>query len=203
MGLAVEAMPLSQAEPHGWSVPQGDFDGILLGSANGLRHAGDGIEALAGLPVYAVGAATSDAARERGFTVARTGSGGLQLLLDDLPANRALRLLRLAGEEHVPLTTPAHICVETVITYRVVHLALSQPQIDRLADGGVVLLHSGASARHFESECERTGLDRSGLALAALAPRIAGSVSDGWQSLRIATTATDAALLSLAADMCH
>jgi len=66
-----------------------------------------------------------------------------------------------------------------------------------------VLLHSGAVAGHFAAECDRMGVDRGAIALAALAPRIAQSASDGWQSVAVAADPDDAALLSLAADMCH
>lgn len=203
MGLAVEAMPLSAAEPLDWTMPEGTFDGILLGSANGLRLAGERREALSGLPVYAVGEATAAAARELGFAVAHTGSGGLQGLLDGLDADRPLKLLRLAGEERISLDLPRHVTLATATTYRVVHHPLDRARQEKLAAGGVVLLHSGASARHFASECARQGVDRSRLALAALAPRVVASVSDGWESVRIASTPDDGALLSLTADMCH
>ena len=202
-GLEIVAMPLSHAEPLAWQVPADDFDGILLGSANGLRHAGDSLSMLAGLPVYAVGEATARAARKRGFAVAQTGAGGLQALVDRLPEDRSLRLLRMAGAERLPLAPPAHIAITTVETYRIVHRALTAEDTAALAGGGVVLLHSGAAAQHFVSECDRAGLDRSVIAFAALAPRIVTSVSDGWKSVEIASTPDDAALLSLAADMCH
>ena len=203
LGLAMEAMPLSGAEPVGWTLPEGAFDGILLGSANGLRHAGEGLEKLTGLPVYAVGAATAREAQERGFPIAQVGKGGLQKLVDALPPDRPLRLLRLAGEEHLPLHAPAHVHITTATIYRIVHHALTEGEVARLRQGGIVLLHSGAVASHFSAECDRTGVDRGAIALAALAPRIARSVSDGWQSVAVAAEPDDAALLSLAADMCH
>lgn len=203
MGLAMEAMPLSAAEPVAWDIPSGEFDGILLGSANGLRHAGENLSALGALPVYAVGEATADEARALGFTVAMTGKGGLQGLLDALPADRALSLLRLAGEEHLPVEAPAHVTIQTATVYAIVHRLLGQADVEKLSVGGVVLLHSGGTARHFESECHRAGIDRSALALAVIGPRVAHSVSAGWKSVRAASTPDDAALLSLAADMCN
>ncbi len=203
LGLAMEAMPLSHAEPVDWAVPDGAFDGVLLGSANGLRFAGEGLAALSGLPVYAVGEATADAARARGFAVAKVGSGGLQALVDTLPNESPLRLLRLAGAEHLPIHPPAHVTIATATTYAIVHRPLDEDDVARLAAGGVVLLHSGAAASHFAAECKRAGIDRRVLALAALAPRIARSASDGWKSVRVAANPEDAALLSLAADMCH
>ena len=63
MGLSMEAMPLSAAEPVAWDIPPGSFDGMLLGSANGLRHAGERLADLGQMPVYAVGEATAEEAR--------------------------------------------------------------------------------------------------------------------------------------------
>ncbi len=203
LGLEMVAMPLSHAEPLDWQMPPRAFDGILLGSANGLRHAGPKRAQLAGLPVYAVGEATAAAAREMGFAVAQTGVGTLQAMVDMLPEDRPLKLLRLAGEEHVPITAPAHVSIETAITYRMVHRALVASEIAQLRTGGIVLLHSAGSARHFASEVQRAGIDRDGLALAALSERIARSVSNGWKSVDIAASPDDPALLSLARDMCH
>ncbi|MBB3033917.1 uroporphyrinogen-III synthase [Alteriqipengyuania lutimaris] len=203
MGLAMEAMPLSHAEPLDWDMPGGRFDGILLGSANGLRHAGEAIARHTDLPVYAVGQATAEKARALGFTVAQVGSGGLQPLVDSLPDDRAFTFLRLAGAEHVPLDLPPHVSITTRTTYRIVHASLENAQVARLAQGGVVLLHSGAVAAHFARECDRAGLDRASLALAALAPRIARSVSDGWKSVELAASPDDGALLSLVKDMRH
>jgi len=203
LGLPMVAMPLSHAEPVAWTAPEGDFDAILLGSANALRHAGAGLAALSRLPVHAVGEATALAAHARGFTLAQVGEGGLQAVLDALPTDRPLRLLRMAGEDRITLDLPPQVTVETVVTYRVVHHALGQPECAHLAGGGVVLLHSGGTARHLDAECRRAGVDRSILSLAAIGPRVAGSVSDGWKSVAAAATPDDMALLSLASDMCH
>lgn len=101
------------------------------------------------------------------------------------------------------LDPPANISVHNVTTYRIVHRGLSERDRSELSKGGIVLLHSGAAARHFALECERAGLARAHLSLAALAPRIAASAGDGWKSVAVAASPDDAALLSLAADMCH
>lgn len=203
IGLAMEAMPLSHAEPLAWKMPDERHDGILLGSANGLRHAGEALSQHTDLPVYAVGKATAEDARARGFPIAEVGTGGLQALVDSLPDDRPVNLLRLAGADHVPLDLPPHVAVTTRTTYRIVHASLDEARIGRLAQGGVVLLHSGAVASHFARECDRAGLDRAQLALAALAPRISRSVSDGWKSVEVAASPDDGALLSLVKDMCH
>ncbi|MBS1240071.1 MAG: uroporphyrinogen-III synthase, partial [Proteobacteria bacterium] len=63
--------------------------------------------------------------------------------------------------------------------------------------------HSAEAARHFTAECDRLGLDRANIALAALGPRIAAAGGGGWREVRSAQSPREAALLALARDMCH
>ena len=64
LGLDAVAIPLFEVEAVEWTAPEaGGFDGLLLTSANAIRHGGDQLQSLRGLPVYAVGKATSEAAR--------------------------------------------------------------------------------------------------------------------------------------------
>jgi uroporphyrinogen-III synthase len=74
---------------------------------------------------------------------------------------------------------------------------------EALREGGLVLLHSGAAARHFAAECDRLGLRRGNIALAALGERIARAAGTGWAALRWAGEPRDAGLLALARDMWH
>jgi uroporphyrinogen-III synthase len=202
LGLEIEPCPLSAIRPLAWSLPEGAFDGVLLGSANALRHGGPLVDNLVDKPVYAVGAATAAAARERGFAVARAGSGGLQALLDGLSGER-LRLLRIAGRERVAIAPPAGIAVETVIAYESMPLPMPADIARRLGGGALVLLHSAAAARHFAAECQRLAVQRGAIRLAALGARIAEAAKAGWGEVRFAAEPNEAALLALARDMCH
>jgi len=201
LGLDTHGYPLFEVQPRGWSIPEGHFDGLLIGSANALRHAGSALERIRRLPIHAVGESTAEAARGLGFTVASVGVSGLQSVLDALAAPS--RLLRLAGEDHIELTPPAGISMET----RIVYASEPQPMPTELAEtlrgGAVVLLHSAAAARHFAAECDRLAVPRAQLSLAALGPRIATAAGEGWDTVRTATVPTEAALLALAADLCH
>ena len=120
VGLTIEACPLFEIRPLAWQLPDGAFDGVLLGSVNAFRHGGPGVDNLVDKPVYAVGETTAAAARERGFRVANVGEGGLQSLLDSLGG--PIHLLRLAGRERVSLDPPAGITVETAVVYETVPL---------------------------------------------------------------------------------
>jgi uroporphyrinogen-III synthase len=203
LGLPIIATPLFKIAPRPWNPPAPDrIDALLIGSANAIRHGGDALDVFREKPVYAVGESTARAAREAGFGIAGTGDGHLQGVLDGL-AGQALRLLRIAGEEHVAVTAPAGIELVT----RVAYASVAQPMPDGLAAGlaagAVVLLHSAAAARHFASECDRLGVSRSRIVLAALAPRIAEAAGAGWEAVTTASAPADAALLALARDMCH
>ncbi len=201
MGLAITGSALSEIRAVDWDCPDpAGIDGLLIGSANAILHGGPNLARLTAKPVYAVGEATAAAARGAGFTVAMTGSGGLQGVLDAIAA--PCHLLRIAGEEHVLLTPPAGVSFAEVIAYRSVALPLD-PAAPQLASGdALVLLHSAATARHFAAECDRLGLARAQIALAALGPRIADAAGAGWAVIHTADRPDEAALLQLAFDLC-
>lgn len=201
-GLEIAAFPLFEMEPVAWKPPPADrIDGLLLGSANAVRLAGPGLDAFREKPVHAVGEATAAAARAAGLTIAAVGQGTLQPLLETVTPPRTL--LRITGEEHVPVSPPPGVSVETRIVYRAVPRPLPAEAAATLREGALVLLHSAAAARHFAAECERLGIPRPAVALAALAPRVAGAAGGGWRQLRCASEPSEAALLALARDMCH
>lgn len=202
MGLAITGHPLSAIRPLTWDCPDpARFDGLLIGSANAFLHGGPHLARLTAKPVFAVGEATAAAARAAGLTVAMTGSGGLQGVLDAITA--PCHLLRIAGEEHVPLTPPPGVTFAEVIAYQSEALPLD-PAAPLLASGeALVLLHSAATAIHFAAEVGRLDLPRARIALAALGPRIAAAAGEGWAAIHIAATPDERTLLQLAFDLCQ
>lgn len=204
VGIAVEGYPLADVAPVAWQPPpDSGFDALLLGSANAVRHAGPALARWRGRPVHVVGDATAKAAQAAGLTVASEGEGHLQPVVDRLASKNPMRLLRLTGEAHVPLVPPGNVSIEIRVVYRVVHRPIPEEVAVDLAQGGVVLLHSGEAARHFARECDRLGLSRAGISLAALAPRIGEAAGSGWGRVEIAARPADGALLALVRDICH
>ncbi len=201
MGLAITGQALSEIRPVAWDCPDpAGIDGLLIGSANAILHGGQHLARLTDKPVYAVGEATAAAARAAGFAVALAGRGGLQAVLDAVPA--PCHLLRVAGEEHVPLVPPPGVTFEEAIAYRSAMLPLD-PAAPLLASGeALVLLHSAATAAHFAAECDRLGLLRSAITLAALGPRIAAAAGAGWGAIHTAPRPDETALMQLAFDLC-
>lgn len=202
-GLDAQGYPLFEVRSCEWDAPAPDaFDALLLGSANGLRHAGPALAAYAGKPAWCVGEATAQAAQAAGLRVCAAGSGGLQPVLDRVdPAHR--RLLRLCGAERIALAPPPGIELIERVIYESAALPIPDPLAARLADGAVILLHSGEAASHFARECERLGIAKARLHLAALGPRIAAAAGDGWASLAHTASPDDAALLALAGELCQ
>lgn len=203
MGLDIEGHALACACPLEWSAPdRGAFDAILAGSAHVFRLGGERLDALKPLAVHAVGERTAQAAQRAGFEVASIGAGGLQTLVDGL-APKPIRLLRLAGEEHVALRPPRHVTISTCMLYRIERRAIGAALAHMLRRASCVLLHSAASAHHFREECERLGIDRGAIAIAALGPRIAAAAGEGWNAVHIAPAPNDAALLAMARGLCN
>jgi uroporphyrinogen-III synthase len=204
MGIAIEGCPLAEIHPLAWRAPHdADFDALLLGSANAVRHAGAALARWRGRAAHVVGEATARAARAAGLAVVSVGQGHLQPVLDGLAQEGPLRLLRLTGEAHVAVTPPENVSIDTRVVYRVVHLPIPPELAARLALGGIVLLHSGEAVRHFAAECDRLGIAREAISLAALAPRIGQAAGPGWQRVETAAQPTDSALLALVRDICH
>lgn len=202
IGLVLTGQSLFAIEPVAWEMPAGNFDGLLVGSANAFRHGGAKLAGLRHLPVYAVGAATAREAEAMAFSVENVGDGGLQAVLDALPAE-PLSLLRLAGEERVELNLPPGISMVERVVYRSAARALTKATIDDLRSGGIILLHSATAGRHFAAQCDLAAIPRAGLHIAALAPRIAHSLGPGWAEVAVAEKPDDVALLALASDMCN
>lgn len=196
-GITVTGIPLFRVEPVPWELPEeSDFDALLIGSANAIRHGGKALHRLSHLPVFAVGAQTAKAASEAGFTVAHIGQGGLQSVLDN-DAAVSKQFLRLSGRQRVALDLRSGQEMVEIVTYD--NRAISAPADlgEQLRNGGTVLLHSAAAMVHLGKECGRIGLDVSRITLAALGPRIIDSAGDGWAAIHTAPTPDDAALLDM------
>ncbi len=201
LGLDILGVPLFEIRPIPRDCPDpGEVDALLIGSANAILHGGESLARLTDKPVYAVGRTTAAAAEKAGFAVAATGQGGLQNVLDAIP--RPMRLLRVAGAEHVPLDPPEGVTIHTVIAYESVGLTLGAATIAALGDQPIVLLHSAAAARHFASECDRLALNRDAIALAVLGPRIAEAAGEGWRTVHVSPEPSDTALLEMIRNLC-
>lgn len=194
LGLTATAVPLFVIEPLEWQAPATDaFDGLLLTSANAVRHAGAQLFGLRPLPVYAVGEATAAAARAAGLSVELTGGSGVEELLDQLPLQP--RLLHLCGEDRTASTDGQAIVAVPVYRSAPVRRPLG---LDRLP-GAIALVHSPRAGRRLAELVA----DRKQVGIAAISAAAANACGAGWAAVESAACPNDAALLSLAARLCQ
>ena len=191
-GLTAISIPLFEIERVNWRAPDpGEYDGLLLTSANAVRHAGDQLRNLGILKVYAVGTATADAARQSGLDVAAVGEAGVEKLLASIDGD--LRLLHLCGEDRT--IVHARQRITPVVVYRA--RQTGAPGLDRVT-GGVALVHSPRAGRRLAELVEH----RAPVAIAAISAAAAEAAGTGWEVVEIAERPTDDALLALAARLC-
>lgn len=192
LGLQVVSCPLFRVEPVEWQAPgRAEFDGLLLTSANAVRHGGAELAKLTSVPVHAVGSATADAAREAGFPVATVGTGHVLDLLANLP--RTLRLLHVAGEDHRYIGDRP---VERRIAYRSV--AIDPPGLPPLQNM-VVAIHSPRAGQRLAE----LATERGETAIAAMSIKAADACGPGWEHVEASDEPNDNSLLALAARLCH
>ncbi len=194
LGLQPVVAPLFKVEPVAWRPPEpARFDALLLTSANAVRHGGEQLQQLRGLPVHAVGSATAEAARAAGFNVASTGTDDVDRLLGSLEAE--LKLLHLCGADRRAPAEPRQD-ITSLPVYRAT--PLKDAKLDGLS-GHVAAVHSPRAA----ARLAELVADRSAVALAAISAAAAAAAGHGWQRVAIASGPTDAALLATAAELCE
>jgi uroporphyrinogen-III synthase len=180
-------VPMFHVVPVEWHCPEQSFDGLLITSANGIRHAGAQLSALRDLPVLAVGNASADAAQQAGFGVPLVGKSGAMAVLEQ--AN---------GADYIPLDPSLVVNVTARIVYRSRPIEPAPNFAEWLDMDSIVALHSPRAARYFGDYCDRSGKDRATISLAALSLAVADAAGSGWRVKVIASAPNDAALLSAA-----
>ncbi len=193
-GLNAIAVPLFEVRPLEWEAPEpSGFAGLLLTSANAVRHGGERLAKLRGLKVYAVGEATAEAARDAGFDIAATGDAGIERLLDSIEPG--IRLVHLCGADRRD-AGDARQRISSVPVY--VAEPLAQPDLGS-ARGSVALIHSPRAGRRFAELLA----DRATVAVAAISASAAEAAGAGWEAVETAQHPSDDALLALAARLCN
>lgn len=192
LGLHPLRLPLFRIAPVAWDPPgPGGFDGLLVTSANAIRHAGPALARYRALPVHAVGTATARAAERAGLAVAQTGEGGVA---DLLAGTTARALLHLAGRDHARTGPP-------VTATAVVYASEPAPVPARtlhLLDGGVALLHSPRAGARLAALVEEADLPRATVALAAISPAAAQAAGPGWRAVAVAPRPAEDVLIAAA-----
>ena len=194
LGLAAAAIPLFEIEPVVWKAPDASpFDGLLLTSANAVRHGGEQLHQLRGLKVYAVGRASAEAARDAGFDIAASGEAGVDSLLGSIEPE--LKLLHLCGVDRRE-ADEARQEITTVEVYR--SRPIDPPNLSAV-ENSIALIHSPRAGCRFSDLVE----DRAFISIAAISKAAADAAGEGWMSIHVAEQPNDEALLALAACLCN
>ena len=196
LGLEPEVTPLFEVLPVKWMAPDpGKYDGLLLTSANAVRHGGEMLDRVKSLPVHAVGEATAEAARDAGFAVRTVGTGDVDDLLGQLAAD--LRLLHLCGFHRRPPVNPRQR-ITSACVYRAG--PATPPAEFRALAGNVAAIHSAEAAKRLAELV--LPIERQRTRLAAISQQAAVAAGLGWQTVAIAAEPSDDAVLALAARLC-
>jgi len=204
MGMDAVRAQLFEVRPIPWKAPAPEkFDAVLLTSANAARHGGDQLGAFFGLPCYAVGEATAEAALNAGWTDVRTGDQDAKRLAEIALGEGQAKLLHLCGVDHKPVSAP-EVEVTTIAVYRSEPVsALPAEALTALDDGAITLIHSPRAGALFARLVHEAGLDRSRLRLAAISPAALDAAGPGWAACTAAPEPRDDALLAAAAKLCN
>ena len=193
-GLEAIVAPLFAIHPLAWTPPDPEaLDAVLMTSANAARHGGPGLDAFRHLPLYAVGSATADAAREAGFTEIHTGSGDGDAALGLARAHGHARLFHPAGRDHVP-TDPQGAIIERRLVYASDRLDPPPLSGQRI----IALLHSTRAAHVFAERCGPRGA----IAIVAISAAVTAAAGTGWHQSVTAATPDDESMLAAAARLC-
>ncbi len=200
-GLEPVLAPLFAIRPLKWAAPAaGDFDAVMLTSANAPRCGGDGLASFARLPCYAVGKASAAAAQAAGFADVRTGPSDGAALVEMMAADGVARAFHPCGREHIALSHPS-MSIKHVPVYASEAMAeLPEEAVEGIGDGTIVLIHSPRAGALFASLAAEM---RARIRIAAISPAAAEAAGMGWKQIAVAPKPRDQALLELAAKLCH
>ena len=197
MGLKAIVTPLFAIETVAWALPEPRPEAVMFTSANAVRHGGIALEALTGLPAYAVGAATAEVARRAGFTRIVTGDGDAEAILELARLDGIRSLLHLAGREHREVV-PGDIRIDRRIVYAAEAVETLPDPARAVLPDAVALLHSSRAASLFASL-----VDPAGIAIAAISSATLAAAGPGWRIAEAADRPTDTSLLAVAAKLCN
>ncbi|MGU3389356.1 uroporphyrinogen-III synthase [Sphingomonas sp. M1A8_2b] len=196
LGLEARQVPLFAVVPVYWTPPSPTgFDGLLLTSANAVRHGGAGLDAFKRLPVVAVGAATAAAATKAGFAVAVTGADDARAVVADARDRGFARLLHLGGRDR----SETGDGVEAITVYASDAVPLDDDAAGSFEDA-IVLVHSVRAAERLAALVDAAGTARARIAIVAISRAVGDAIGVGWADVAIASEPTDAAVVALAAE---
>lgn len=200
MGMDARVHPLFAPESIDWTPPPGDFDAVLMTSANAARSAGDGLTPFTALPAYAVGDATATAMRAAGFGMIVSGNGDGTAIAARIAADGHRRVLHLAGQTVAPMDDHG-LTIRRIAVYR---MAGRDPGGALLADitpGAVLMIHSPRAGERLATIIPAG--QRGALHLVAISPAALAASGAGWATSTAPSQPRDDDMLALARRLCE
>ncbi len=199
-GLHPIRYPLFEVHATAWEAPDPEgFDAMLLTSANTLRCAGPQLDLYRHLPVFAVGEATADAAKARGFGIAAVGHSGAQAISEIIAARGHGRVFHPGGRDRREFN-PGPLSIIRCCVYESQEAGSAEGLAAIMPEEGVALIHSPRGAVRLAKLVPMR--ERPRLHLAAVSPAVLEAAGAGWASGDASPVPKDEALLVLAAALC-
>ena len=165
----------------------------MMTSANAAQFGGEGLADFCDLPLYAVGAATGEAAKEAGFARIIAGNGGVAALADRMRSDDVTHIFHPAGAATRPFDESG-----LSITRVTVYDAKRVPPPDlaaHLRPEMVILVHSPRAAEYLDALCTEQAVDRSALRLVAISAAALERAGSGWCRAMAADEPNEPAML--------
>lgn len=203
LGHDVVLAPLLNTLPVDWELPARLPEAVAFTSAAAVRLAGPQLAALRHLPVFVVGSATAQAARDAGLAADHPDmsqdTGTAAALLERIGTSGMAHVLYLAGRDRTARDLPANVELRVVYA-AILTAALPAAAGDALAAASpaLTLLYSARTAAQFAALVDAAALDRNKLRIAALSLSVLAAAGPGWASGVAAPVPTETALLAAA-----
>lgn len=184
--------------PLAFTLPAGEFDAVVVTSANALRALGDEGQPLRALPLYAVGSRTADMARAAGFSSVQHAEGGAAALARLIAPLKLKSILYLAGRDRTA-DLAALVAPVAVTLVEVYDMAAATPA---LPEARGVMLYSRRAAERFLDLT--TPVTRAKMAALCLSANIADALQNAHlRAIHVAEAPNEPAMMGLAMRVCR
>lgn len=214
LGHVVVFLPVTRTNIMPFEIPAQPFDGIIFTSAvapdivaSAIKNRSINGISLA-LPVWCVGDATANAAREAGFGDIRTGPGNAEQLAAIIAEHHGRSPARLfyPSAKDIAFDMAAALGHQSVLRQIVYEVELVDLEPEQISDAlnrvsnGALLLYSARTAAQFFGLVERHGLARTldSTAIIAISDKVANTVETTiGMKPKVAATPDEEAMLAL------
>lgn len=203
-GHDVLVAPLLAPVARAWQPPDAAVDALIFTSPQAPGFAGAAAARYRGIPAYAVGARTAQAAQAAGFADVRAAGGDVGALLAQVAAAGHARVLHLAGAHRTAAAVPPGLEILVRAVYEAELAPLDAAAEAALRDGTIdwALLFSTRSAGHFAQLFDALDAARSTLSVAAISPAALAAAGTGWRRSVAAASPDEAGILAASGLSC-